>query len=167
MKMIEKARLFAEEKHRGQRYGDESYMIHIDHVVATCKRFNLYDKIIIAAYLHDILEDTSTTFKELVHEFGYSVAVSVQSVTDEPGISRNERKAKSWRKILSNPDGIYIKLADRIANIEACIDSDIELLRMYVYEHDKFKYKLKIDRVADVMWDTLDKLIENAKKIMT
>ena len=154
--MIIDARDYAVRKHWGQMYGDLPYIVHLEQVAAVCKEFGLPTIVQVAAYLHDILEDTNTTASELVCEFGYDVATLVYSVTDGEGKNRKERKENTYHKTASNPHGIYLKLADRIANVRASNKGDKgELLSMYKKEAISFKKALHKTGIAENMWQTL------------
>lgn len=54
---------------------------------------NIYDPVVIlAALLHDTVEDTDTSFDEIEIEFGYTVSQVVQEVTDDKSLPKEERK---------------------------------------------------------------------------
>jgi (p)ppGpp synthase/HD superfamily hydrolase len=160
---------FALLKHGDQKYGDFPYSKHLQDVVRIVEAFskNFSDnelKILIpAAWLHDVLEDTRTTMDELDYYFGYRVADLVFAVTDEPGKNRKERKLNTYAKIRNNSLAIGLKLADRIANVENCLQlKNIGLLEMYRKEHEEFKKQLKFKDEYQDMWDHLDWLIQDA-----
>jgi len=98
------------------------------------RRFGYGGKYIIAAYLHDIMEDTSISYKKIKTLYGEEVAEMVYCVTDELGRNRVEKKAKTLPKTASNPKAIELKLGDRIANIEHGGKID-----MYAKEYSQFK----------------------------
>lgn len=141
---IEKARIFAQTWHGEQKYGEEPYIKHLDHVYEIATKFELNETIQIATYLHDILEDTECTFEKIWKQFGWEVAQLVFLVTDELGRNRQERKQKTYSKIRSNPDAILLKLCDRIANIDASSRNNQELFQMYKNEHEEFLTELFI-----------------------
>lgn len=131
------AREFAIRAHGDQKYGNRPYSFHIDDVVAVLLSFAgaTADKHVLkAAYLHDVLEDTSVSIDELTDEFGAEVADLVWRVTDEPGRNRKERKVKTYPKIKGNRGATLIKMADRIANVH----QGGSLVSMYQKEHDEF-----------------------------
>jgi len=91
-----------------------------------------------SAWLHDILEDTSTSINEIEILFGKETAEIVFCVTDGNGATRQERKKELYKKIIANQKAINLKLADRIANVEACILNAHKKLIMYKTEHSEF-----------------------------
>lgn len=157
--IVERARKFAETHHQGMLYGkDKPYTYHLSMVVSVLRRFGYSEsKYLAAGWLHDVVEDTEVTLDFVRKEFGDEIASIVDAVTDEPGETRAERKAKTLPKTRSNPDGIIVKLADRIANIEAAGEGDKG--SMYSKEHPVFKDQLWIPGHADELWDHLDPLM--------
>ena len=102
--IFERGRLVACQAHGEQRYGDKPYKNHLADVVAVLRRFGLSlddnetAPILVAAWLHDSLEDTALERDFLTREFGSDIAELVWLVTDEPGLSRKERKPATYRK---------------------------------------------------------------------
>lgn len=151
---------WAKEFHRNQKYGNEPYTKHLEDVVSVLKRFGINNNTILAAaWLHDAVEDTPLTIEMVEEEFGNNVANLVFAVTSEPGKNRKTRNTKTYPKIKAHPEAIYLKLADRIANVQASIENSIEKLKMYQNEFPAFKIALKQPGVADEMWSFLEELI--------
>jgi len=161
MKLTEKhvaeARLVAIKCHGTQTYdGIFPYEKHLDDVVRVLVRYGFtHPKYLCAGYLHDAIEDGSISYTKIKTHFGLEVAEMVYAVTDEIGRNRQEKKSKTLPKTAANPDGVILKLADRIANIEHGGKID-----MYAKEYPEFKLALKQpDRMADPMWNDLDILL--------
>lgn len=110
-----KAADFARMKHHNQL--DDSGKPYFDaHIVQVVKQLEVItqdENILAAAYLHDTVEDTDTTYEELIEEFGQKVADLVMEVTHE-GEKDNYGR---WFPRLKTREGIMIKLADRNSNI--------------------------------------------------
>lgn len=115
------AREIALRHHGDQRYGDKPYGYHLEQVAAVLTRFGLgTPELLAAAWLHDVIEDTGATAADLaIAGIPARVIALVEAVTDEPGATRDERKAKTYPKTAALRDAVAIKLADRIANVEA------------------------------------------------
>jgi len=148
--ILQKARTFAIEMHGSQKYGIYPYEIHLGHVVSVLLRFGVMPdnehnvNLIAAAWLHDVLEDTPITYGALAAAFNPEIAKIVFAVTDEPGESREVRKERTYVKLATNPDGIIVKLADRIANVEfSLVHGNIDLLNMYQKEQPGFEAAIK------------------------
>lgn len=133
------ARRFAEERHAGQRYGDCPYLVHLDAVRCVLQDFGYGGALGAAAWLHDVVEDTPTSRDEVASRFGEEVASLVWAVT---GIGRNrkERCSSAYEKIRAHPAAATLKLADRIANVEASRGS--RRLLMYRAEWPAFREAL-------------------------
>lgn len=143
--VIEKAIDFARIAHKGQTYADQEYFYHLQKTYEVAVKFELNNDIQVACYLHDVLEDTDVSFHELRNEFGILIAYIVYLVTDEEGSNRKERKLKTYAKTKTNDNAILLKLCDRIANVEACIEFDQDgLMKMYQKEQPLFESELNI-----------------------
>jgi len=166
-KKVQLAKKFAAKAHEGQKYGEEfPYVIHLQAVEGVGRRFGLVDDTFLCSFwLHDTLEDTSARYEELVALFGFEVAEIVAAVTEPKGMTRKERHAVTYPKIAAHPKALLVKLADRIAHLEAGGSKT----SMYRKEHPMFVKMLGGDR-ADAggpsvlvdMWDYLDELIAEA-----
>jgi guanosine-3',5'-bis(diphosphate) 3'-pyrophosphohydrolase len=77
-----------------------------------------------AALLHDVLEDTDTTYEDLSQRFGKEIADIVLECTDKKGLSPIEKKQAQMEDItkLSNPAKL-VKLADKLSNCSGLITS--------------------------------------------
>jgi len=114
---------FAAKKHRYQkRKGDdgEPYVNHpleVANLLANVGKVDDYD-ILIAAVLHDTIEDTETTAEELTELFGATVCGYVLEVTDDKSLEKSERKLKQIEHAPHLSAGAkQVKLADKISNI--------------------------------------------------
>lgn len=142
---IHQAMAFAIVAHGDQKYGHEPYFRHLVWVDKVLCQHGYENDIPLrqAAYLHDVLEDTKTTADELQHAFGTEVVDLVFAVTNEPGENRKARHAATYPKIAAAGErAVTLKLADRIANVEACHagagKQKPNLLDMYRREHEGF-----------------------------
>lgn len=138
---LRRARAFAQVAHGTQPYGAEDYVVHLDAVVEVLREFDRHEDtaLLIAGYLHDTLEDTTTTLTRLILEFGPDVAMLVYAVTDEPGATRRERKAFTLKKTRAvGPRAVMLKYADRIANVRSAQKNRSDLFEMYQHEHPSF-----------------------------
>jgi|ERR1051326_202603 (p)ppGpp synthase/HD superfamily hydrolase len=167
--MKEKAKQFALKAHHGQKYGEHDYSFHLQQVVATAEEFGLDEKMILACWLHDTMEDCGSTFEQLEKEFGKEVADMVFCVTDEPGKDRKERKLKTYPKIAANEKALCVKLCDRIANLAQTMkDRKTGILEMYLREHTDFRAKLYHNRQGPktlLLWEKLEKLVTEAQTL--
>ena len=114
---------FASRKHSTQRRKDEEASPYINHPIAVTHLLadtgGVTDLItLMAAVLHDTIEDTETTAEELEEQFGRTVRKLVEEVTDDKSLDKADRKQ---RQIDHAPHlsarAKTIKLADKIANV--------------------------------------------------
>jgi len=157
------ARGLANGAHGGQKYSEQPYIVHLDHVVKVLRWFGFDEPWLLAAgYLHDVLEDTHVTVDDLRFAgFTQETIDVVVGVTDEPGANRKERKAATYPKTAAArpPYGVALKLADRIANIEATGGEGC-FFDMYLREHAEFKNALfRAHPLTDKMWSHLERLM--------
>ena len=131
---IEQVRLayrFADEAHLGQmRNSGEPYITHPIAVAAQCADWKLDAQALMAALLHDAIEDCGVTKPELVERFGSPVAELVDGLTKLDKLhfnTREENQAESFRKMLlamaRDVRVILIKLADRSHNMRTLSDA--------------------------------------------
>lgn len=114
---------FAAEKHRHQRRkgGEQvpyiNHPVHVARLVAEVGGVEDVD-VLMAAVLHDTIEDTDATREELERRFGSRVTGLVLEVTDDKSLPKAERKARQVSHALElSPGAAVIKLADKTANV--------------------------------------------------
>jgi hypothetical protein len=168
---LELAKNMATAAHSGQRYGKFPYTHHLFGTWDVLRKFGFLEndpdpdkrkrsqRLILAAILHDTLEDTDLTYWELAKAFGQEVADLVFAVTNEPGANRKERFARTYPKIRAHPDGVVLKLADRIANVIHALQANPDILRMYRGEWPEFERALRAPGECDAMWEHLESIL--------
>ena len=122
---IYKAFRFAEKAHRGQfRRTGEHYIHHPIEVADTLAELKMDSRSIMAALMHDVIEDTIATKREIEETFGEDVALLVDGVSKIGQInfdSKEQAEAENFRKMLmamsEDVRVMIIKLADRLHNM--------------------------------------------------
>jgi GTP pyrophosphokinase len=122
---VKKAFQFADTAHLGQyRHSGEPYITHPVAVAELCATWRLDGPSIMAALLHDVIEDTGSTKADLVEKFGAKVAELVEGLTKLDKLefqSHAEAQAESFRKMFMamarDVRVILVKLADRTHNM--------------------------------------------------
>jgi GTP diphosphokinase / guanosine-3',5'-bis(diphosphate) 3'-diphosphatase len=164
---------FAADKHRNQRRKDHEASPYINHTIAVATLLategNVDDEtVLIAAVLHDTVEDTNTTFEELEKEFGPEVADIVREVTDDKTLAKEVRKLlqiENARK--ASPRAKQLKIADKICNIKDVLESppkDWSLERRREYLQWAAKVVDGCRGVNPGLEKSFDKLLLNGKK---
>ncbi|MFT3772148.1 MAG: HD domain-containing protein [Minicystis sp.] len=140
--LVLKALAFAAEKHRHQRRKDREASPYINHPIDLANilvnEAGVTERaVVIAAVLHDTVEDTATTPEELRAEFGEEIAAIVAEVTDDKALPKAERKRlQEVHAPHASPEAQLVKLADKISNLRDLSRSppanwDLERRRAY------------------------------------
>ena len=125
IELIGRAYDVAEEMHRSQlRKSGEPYLIHPMAVAEILADLGMDEETIVAGLLHDVVEDTEYTEKQLVADFGEEVGLLVDGVTKLGSLkfqSKEERQAENLRKMFlamsKDIRVLIIKLSDRLHNL--------------------------------------------------
>jgi GTP pyrophosphokinase len=123
--LLEKAYVFSAKVHKGQtRLSGEPYLIHPLEVAMILAKLRMDLPTVSAGLLHDVLEDTLTSFGELKELFGEEIANLVDGVTKisklpltDPKVSQAETYRKMIMAMAKDIRVILIKLADRLHNV--------------------------------------------------
>lgn len=134
---------FAAEKHKDHRRKDANASPYINHLIAAASVLAEEGKVtdedlILAAILHDTVEDTKTTFSELEEHFGSTVAGIVREVTDDKALTKEARKQLQEEHAPNvSSQAKQLIIADKICNIRDIMHSppagwSLERKREYV-----------------------------------
>ncbi len=123
--LIQKAYVFASMMHEYQkRKSGLPYIVHPLNVAYTIAEIRLDEESIVAALLHDVVEDTETPIDKIEELFGKEVALLVDGLTKLSALEnleKSERQAANFKKLLiamaEDPRVLIIKLADRLDNM--------------------------------------------------
>ncbi|WP_130734658.1 HD domain-containing protein [Flavobacterium sp. J27] len=127
------------------------YVVHLSNVameiLITAQKTAHFDSIfaVQVALLHDVLEDTATTFDEIVTEFGKEIADGVLALTKNKTIPKEEQMEDSLNRIKTLPKEVWaVKLADRITNLQVppkhwSLEKITNYQKQAVFIHDSLK----------------------------
>jgi guanosine-3',5'-bis(diphosphate) 3'-pyrophosphohydrolase len=135
--IIAAAATLARRAHEGQerKYTGEPYFNHCCEVQSILAVIRPSPDMSAAALLHDVLEDTDTTFDEIVAACGINVARIVQELTDAEKGSRAERVAQSIKRLSeASPEAQTIKCCDLISNTSSIMQHDRNFSKVYLRE---------------------------------
>lgn len=143
-KMLDKAFQIASKAHQGQTdKAGEPYILHVMHVMNAVKHYQDYDLMIIAL-LHDVVEDSEMTIKNLFeHGFNSRVITAIAQLTIGP----NELYVDYIKSMSENNDARRVKLADLKHNMdltrlpEPLTDEDLKRIKKY---HQAYNYLYNI-----------------------
>lgn len=123
LQLIFKALTFAAEKHKNQRRKDSIGTPYINHPIGVAANIIEFGQdndtaTIIAAILHDTIEDTNTTYEEILDNFGKEIADIVMECTDNKKLPRQERKDLQVINASHKSDKAkVVKMADKLHNL--------------------------------------------------
>lgn len=167
--LIERAKSYAMVKHMHQQYGDgEAFIKHPAAVAAIVQGWRYGAEFVAAAWLHDVVEDTPVTIGEIEHLFGGRVALLVAHLT-VVGDDKAAKLRDCLAKVRQYPMAAPVRLADRLANVRACLPGD-RWARRYLAENDAFEaavrpnvppegwteYKLALNKLAPPLDDAVN-----------
>jgi guanosine-3',5'-bis(diphosphate) 3'-pyrophosphohydrolase len=140
MNLVDRARNFAANAHAGQvrKYTGEPYINHPIEVAHILAKAGFGGDVLIAALLHDVVEDCGISPDEIEREFGAEVRDLVLEVTD---VSKPSDGNRAIRKELDRQHiaqasygGKSIKLADLISNTGTIVERDPSFAKVYLRE---------------------------------
>ena len=126
---LTEAYYFAAKKHIKQKRKGNDAAPYINHPIEVVKLLTNVGKvedydILIAAVLHDTVEDTETTIEEISEKYGANVGVMVSELTDDKTLPKQERKEKQVEHAPHISVGAkQIKLCDKISNIRDVMEN--------------------------------------------
>ena len=97
----------------------------------------------LATWGHDLIEDTRVSYNDVMNHLGQEAADIVYAVTNEKGKNRKERGGvKYYEGIRQTPGAVFVKLCDRIANVQYSKMTGSRMFEMYRKENDEFVTRL-------------------------
>lgn len=169
---LEKAFCFADEAHKGQlRKSGEPFIIHPVAVARILAEMDMDLASVMAGILHDVVEDTSTTSRDIEKEFGSEVAYLVDGVTKLKHIptgTKEELQAENLRKMFlsmaSDIRVILIKLVDRLHNMRTLqyvnTDSQITKAKETLEIYTPLAHRLGMTKIKWELEDLCFKYLE-------
>jgi (p)ppGpp synthase/HD superfamily hydrolase len=155
------AKNYAVECHRSTNhlYDDGPYEVHLTHVSSIAKRPQFLELIpetdremvVAACWAHDTIEDTRQTYNDVKKVLGLDVAEIVYALTNEKGRTRKDRaSAVYYEGIRNTPYAVFVKLCDRIANVEHSKSKGSRMFEVYGRETPDF-----IDSIYDAKYELM------------
>jgi (p)ppGpp synthase/HD superfamily hydrolase len=127
LRLVSEAADLAARRHSGMQRkgrGNEPYINHLAEVanLLSIATDGADAELVAAGWLHDTIEDTESTHRELAEKFGERVAAFVVEVTDDMALPKDERRRRQVVEApKKSPGAKLIKIADKISNIRARI----------------------------------------------
>lgn len=162
------AKQFAIEAHNSTNhlYDGKPYEFHLQMVVDNAIEF-LYlmepeyqNKVIAACWLHDTIEDCRVTYNDIKQKFGEEIAEIVRACTHEVrGRNREERMSfEVYADIRRTNGALFVKLCDRLANVQYSYATQSSMLKKYKAEQARFEFALR-DVAYESMFDRINQIL--------
>lgn len=172
VKKIKEAYELAEKAHQGQtRVSGEPYISHPIAVAYILAELGMDSETLIAALLHDVVEDTPITQEDIIRQFGNHIALLVDGVTKlgkVPLSTKEEQQSENVRKMLlamsQDIRVIIIKLADRLHNMRTLSvkspqkrrDTALETMEIYAPIAHRLGIRAVKEELEDIALHYLD-----------
>jgi len=99
----------------------------------------LQDACLLATWGHDLIEDTRVSYNDVKDHLGQEAADIIYALTNEKGKNRKERANDKYYEGIRNTQGaVFVKLCDRIANVQYSKMTGSRMFEMYKKELDGF-----------------------------
>lgn len=142
------------EQHRSTNHLYDGYLpyeYHLRMTVGVCKRFisvpeRQWSELELACWGHDLIEDTRVTYNDVKQVLGEYVADIIYVLTNLRGKNRHEKASSIYYQHIVNTEGaVFVKLCDRIANVEYSKMTGSKMFEMYKKENGLFVAELGMD----------------------
>lgn len=171
MSIILKAAALAVRAHEGQKrkYNGFPYITHPARVAGRVGILpGATEEMVAAAYLHDVLEDTTVTREEIEAATNAQVGFYVDCMTNKSkgtGLPRAERKAMDRRHLSEVPDEVkLIKAIDRMDNLMEMREAPVDFKRLYAEESLLLCDVLSVDGKTNFTVDDLRAIARKMKE---
>lgn len=147
--------LWCIEKHKETNHLYDNYLPYEFHLkmvarvatdfidILTGKEKFAHVEIQVACYGHDLIEDCRCSYNDVKEALGVIPADIIYAVSNEKGKNRKERaNDKYYKGIVDTPGAVFVKLCDRIANVQYSKLTKSKMLEMYKKENKEFVEKL-------------------------
>lgn len=165
---VARAWLFARNAHEGQfrKYTHEPYIVHPVEVMEIVRSVEHTEDMLIAALLHDVVEDCGICLTEISWLFGTDVALYVHDLSDvscpEDGNRVKRKEIDREHTAQAYPEAKTIKLADLISNSQSILQHDKKFAVTYIKEKELL---LEVLTEGDPMlYAQAKQIVEDAKK---
>jgi (p)ppGpp synthase/HD superfamily hydrolase len=146
------------EQHIGTNHMYDTYLpyeFHLRMVVGVANKYlyllpdsnngaeSFRESVILGAWGHDLIEDTRVSYNDVKEVLGFYAAEIIYAVSNEKGKNRKERANVAYYKgIRQTPGATFVKLCDRIANVQYSKMTGSRMFEMYKKENSDFVQEL-------------------------
>ena len=172
LELVKNAELFAKNKHAGMMKNDgmTSHSKHLEGVVNRLKSLGVIDEeLLCTGWLHDIIEDTDTTFDDLFEKFGQRIAVLVMSLSKDNTLPRKQREQFYVKKLKeSSIDAKLIKLCDISTNLSDLKNSNMSKSKKLrsIKQIRRYLIVIKNELIENPDYPKIITLLESSNQIL-
>lgn len=159
-----------------RRYSGTPYIVHPERVAKRTSQYTNNEIVIIAAWLHDVVEDCGVSIETLTGKFNKNVATLVTELTNPskqfPQFNRKKRKTIDRGHIAeASAEAQLIKVIDRIDNLNELSDNEIDFQILYATESLELAKVLKkapqvlVDELKTICYSVLNEHSELAGEV--
>ncbi|MCU0444888.1 MAG: phosphohydrolase [Microscillaceae bacterium] len=130
-------------------YDNQPYQVHLEMVEAVALNFiHLIPEadrevVLAGCWVHDVIEDCRQTYNDVKTATSEAIAELAYALTNEKGKNRAERaNDKYYQGIRETPYAIFVKLCDRIANVQYSQQKNSRMVAVYQQENANFCQKM-------------------------
>lgn len=152
------------DQHRNTNHMYDKYLPYEFHLRMVVQVFNDFKHLIefnqahlseeilyLACWGHDLIEDTRCSYNDVKENLGYFSADIIYALTNEKGRNRAERgNDEYYEGIRNTPGAIFVKLCDRIANVQYSKMTKSRMFEMYKKENPDFLSKVGADNYPEM-----------------
>ena len=142
-------------QHRDTNHMYDTYLpyeFHLRMVVEVANKFQHlitykpdFPSIILGAWGHDLIEDTRVSYNDVKQELGEMAADIIYACSNEKGKTREDRANHNYYRVIrSTPYAVFVKLCDRIANVQYSKMTGSRMFEMYKKENRGFTQSLDL-----------------------
>lgn len=146
--MLEKAKQYAIDCHESTNHTYDKVLPYSHHLQMVYEAAIMFihlvpaderENVLAACWTHDTIEDCRQTYNDVEKVTNKRVADLTYAVSNEKGKTRKERANEKYYSEMRNiPDAVFVKLADRIANVTYSIRKGSSMAKKYKEEHSEF-----------------------------
>lgn len=159
------------DQHRNTNHFYDKYLpyeFHLRMVAQVCENFyqdSGYPEnngiLYLAAYGHDLIEDTRVSYNDVLKVLGKGAADIVYAVSNEKGKNRKERANDRYYDGIRGTEGaVFIKICDRIANVQYSKMTKSRMFDMYKNENELFMELVDAERYVSMKTYLINLFIE-------
>jgi (p)ppGpp synthase/HD superfamily hydrolase len=170
--LLKKGELFAKKKHYGMMVKDSTtpYTKHLEDVVNRLKSLGVIDEeILCAGWLHEVIDNTDTSFDDLFEQFGSKITVLVSSLSKDLSLPRKQQETAHVKQLKeSSIDSKLILLCDISANLSDLKNNESSKSKKLRIIKQKRHYltTIKNDLMCDSNYPKIIPLIETINDIL-